>query len=118
MRELLSSPNENLTWSKLPNLRARKSLFTQLYASIREQLSVLESGLSIHDRILKRINASRKEMLLHAANEHINEANVLSLDELNLGSNFEHMNELNMHLIECLRLIENELNERWSKFNF
>ncbi len=118
---MLVSPRENLTWSKLSNARVRKTLFNQLYASIRDQLSILESGLSIHDRILKRLNESRRQEMFQA-NVMLNSAHhqptQLSLSELNMDSSFAHMNELNEHLIKCLKLIENELNERWSKFNF
>ena len=103
----------------MSNVRARKSLFNQLYSSIKDQLSVLESGLSIHDRILKRINESRQERLMQVANENLNDVQFnVGLEEINANSNCDHMNELNTHLIECLKLIENELNERWSKFNF
>ena len=84
-------------------------------------MSILESGLSIHDRILKRLNESRQELQQVAM---INNENATSstcqtnMNELNLNSSFDHMNELNVHLIKCLKLIENELNERWSKFSF
>jgi hypothetical protein len=123
VRELLVSPRENLTWSKLSNARVRKTLFNQLYASIRDQLSILESGLSIHDRILKRLNESRRQEMFQAtamlnSTHHHHQPTQISLSELNMDSSFAHMNELNEHLIKCLKLIENELNERWSKFNF
>ncbi|CAF0772075.1 unnamed protein product [Brachionus calyciflorus] len=77
----------------------RKKLFSQLYSSIKSQLSVLESGLSIHDRILTNIEDS----LMDSPSE-------------NLTEHIKHMNELNKHLIECLRIVHNELDDRWSKF--
>ena len=104
----------------MSNAKTRKSLFNQLYTSIKDQLSILESGLSIHDRILKRLNESRQEMQhVTMINENLGVNNyATNSSELNLDSSFAHMNELNVHLIKCLKLIENELNERWSKFRF
>ena len=74
----------------------------KLYLSIKDQLSILESGLSIHNRILKSVQ--------------ISESKVDSENESNL-ENLKHMNQLNEHLVECLKLIELELNQRWSKFS-
>ena len=76
----------------------RRKLFNQLYLSIKNQLSVLESGLSIHDRILVQI-----------------EENLTNPSE-NVADHLAHMNELNKHLIECLRNIQEELEDKWSNF--
>ncbi|RNA21801.1 dedicator of cytokinesis 3 isoform X1 [Brachionus plicatilis] len=76
----------------------RKKLFSQLYLSIKSQLGVLESGLSIHDRILSEIEEN------------------LSNPSETMSDHVAHMNELNKHLIECLRNVQEELEDKWSKF--
>ena len=77
----------------------------QLYLSIKDQLNVLESGLSIHNRILKSVTQMSESGVKQDGDS---EANV---------ENLKHMNQLNEHLIECLGMIEQELSERWSKFS-
>lgn len=103
VKELL---NESLVGPKI--CKKKKVLFYQLYMSIKDQLNVLESGLSIHDRILKDVEARFKD--LTSANAEIDSKYLKNFEHI------KHMKELNKHLIDCLRVIENELNERWSKF--
>lgn len=74
----------------------------KLYLSIKDQLSILESGLSIHNRILKSVQIADNKF------DSENESNL---------ENLKHMNQLNEHLVECLKLVEHELNQRWSKFS-
>lgn len=130
--------------------RKKKYLMYQLYVSIKEQLNVLESGLSIHDRILKELEcrygrdctgSSNLTSTLNAATARLLE-NLTDLDsnpgassfssaatatttasvtanssnkKSNYSEHIKHMNELNKHLIDCLRLVTLELNERWSR---
>lgn len=82
--------------------KKKNHLMHELYLSIKNQLGVLESGLSIHNRILKNVQFTE---------------NKLDTENENIIENLKHMNQLNEHLIECLRLIEQELNDRWSKFS-
>lgn len=77
----------------------------QLYLSIKDQLNVLESGLSIHNRILKSVTQMNES---GGKQDGDSEANM---------ENLKHMNQLNEHLIECLGMIEQELSERWTKFS-
>ena len=93
VKELL---NQRLISSK--QFTKKTYLLNQLYHSMKEQLEILESGLSIHNRILKNVQLNEN-----------------SFD--NNSENFKHMNQLNEHLIECLKLIELELSERWSKYS-
>ena len=106
----------------------RKSLLHQLYMSIKDQLNVLESGLSIHDRILRDVEARFSKDLnsqLSGGNngEAASSVNFSSSSDSsnskyqkNYVEHIKHMNELNKHLIECLKLVTLELNERWTKF--
>jgi hypothetical protein len=106
--------------------KKRRSLFHQLYLSIKDQLSVLESGLSIHDRILRDVEVHFRDGNSAATNggsgagqtsrSDTNGSNGNS-DTKNYFDHIKHMTELNRHLINCLKIIENELNDRWSKFS-
>lgn len=112
VKELL---NENVM-VKTKYCKNKQILLSQLYQSIKDQLNVLESGLSIHDRILKDVEIRFRDL---SANVGIN-GNLTSRSSEpseNYSEHIKHMNELNKHLIECLKIIENELNERWSKFS-
>ena len=104
VRELLV---EHLPESKSNKKRA--ILLYQLYMSIKEQLEVLESGLNIHDRILKEIEIKYKDLKL--------DENDLDSKQLKNYEHIKHMIQLNIHLIDCFKMIENELNEKWTKFS-
>jgi hypothetical protein len=154
VKELLL--NENNSFCR----RAKKSLMHQLYLCIKDQLNVLESGLSIHDRILKSVeigpkheqsssfsgpnhsnvsnsgggssgsgsgqssNNSTASNTLNLNNPKLSESNGPMMNAFNYGNSrpgkyldmqtLKHMTELNIHLIDCLKLIENELSEKWS----
>ncbi len=104
--------------------KKRRGLFHQLYMSIKDQLSVLESGLSIHDRILRDVEAHFRDGNNSATNGSNGQSSSRSdtnssggnSDNKNYFDHIKHMTELNRHLISCLKIIENELNDRWSKF--
>jgi hypothetical protein len=99
VRELL---NESIIETK--NFKKKKNLLNQLHLSIREQLKILENGLMIHDRILKNIELGYKTE--HDSNGGKYSKNI---------EHIKHMNELNNHLINCFKLLTNELDEKWSK---
>jgi hypothetical protein len=120
-----SSPSSSSSSAKILKSKQqlrRKTLILTLYSSIREQLNVLESGLSVHGRILKEVETKYCLNFNILINNNINEDednNAPISASLNNDSNYEHikhMNQLNKHLIGCLKKIENELNERWAKF--
>lgn len=96
--------------------KSKLKLLNQLYLSIREQLNVLESGLSIHDRILKDVEVRFRDMTSNGTGNSNSNGNGRADSMENYSEHIKHMNELNGHLIDCLKIIENELNERWSKF--
>lgn len=98
VKELFS---QNLLESK--TFVKKKFLFEQLYLSVREQLRMLKQGLDFHDEILKDLNKK-----LETENEITN-------IELKYQKDYENMFQLNEHLIDCFKIIETELNERWSK---
>jgi hypothetical protein len=98
VKELFS---QNLIESK--TFGKKKFLFEQLYLSVREQLRMLKQGLDFHDEILKDLNKK-----LETENEITN-------IELKYQKDYENMFQLNEHLIDCFKIIETELNERWSK---
>ena len=64
---------------------------------------MLKQGLDFHDEILKDLNKK-----LETENEITN-------IELKYQKDYENMFQLNEHLIDCFKIIETELNERWSK---
>ena len=103
--------------------KKKRQLFHSLYLSIREQLSVLESGLSIHDRILKDVEMHFRDSGLQSSSANYSKQQVAeTVTEANgearsYFDHIKHMTELNRHLINCLKIIENELNDRWSKFS-
>ena len=101
VRELL---NESIIETK--NFKKKKILLNQLYTSIKEQLKILENGLTIHDRILKNIELSYK-----------NEYDSIGGKYSKNIEHIKHMNELNNHLINCLKILMNELDEKWTKIN-
>lgn len=133
VRELLNVEKQHQSPHVLNNparKSRRKTLLHQLYMSIKDQLNVLESGLSIHDRILRDVEAKfSKDLssLISGTGESssvTNSSNSESTSSSNGGGKYQkncvehikHMNELNRHLIECLKLVTLELNERWAKF--
>jgi hypothetical protein len=106
--------------------KKRRSLFHQLYVSIKDQLSVLESGLSIHDRILRDVDihfrdgcggSSSSSAGASSRGGDAGGAGGFNGDNKNYFDHIKHMTELNRHLINCLKIIEDELNDRWSKFS-
>ncbi len=76
----------------------------QLYVSFKEMLEVLESALSMHGRALHKVGAPA------VSNTNENERDSFVED-------LKHMNQLNDHFKECLKLVEHELNEQWTKFS-
>lgn len=112
VRELLTSEQTRK--------KKKKSLLHQLYLSIKDQLNVLESGLSIHDRILRDVEIKFSKDLAEFGNETFTETSATASStnkyQKNYVEHIKHMNELNKHLIECLKLVTLELNERWAKF--
>lgn len=98
VKELFS---QSLVTSK--QFRKKSYLMNQFYTSVKDQLCVLESGLSIHERNLQRAQIAESK------GDNTENENVLE--------NLKHMNQLNEHLTECLRHIEHELNERWNSLS-
>jgi hypothetical protein len=94
---------QNLIESK--SFNKKKLLFDNLYISIKDQLDVLKVGLNLHDGILKELNSNNRKF---CDDHHESNNNVKN------QKNYEHMNQLNGHLVDCFKLIDNELNERWS----
>jgi hypothetical protein len=92
------------TLASSKQFKKKDFLMQQLYHSIKDQLEILESGLSIHNRILKSVS----QMAESSKQDGETESN---------SENLKHMNQLNEHLNDCLGIIEQELNDRWSKFN-
>ena len=83
-------------------IKKRKYFCYQLYQSIKSQLNVLESGLTIHNRVIKHIVTS---------NVNAKDDEELNGHSENKENNFEHMNQLNKHLVSCLNLLNSELDE-------
>lgn len=119
--------------------KKKKQLVHQLYLSIKDQLNVLESGLSIHDRILKDVEQNFRDTTSSSNNGGSSSSGTLLVNNTmshgvltqssifagsgggnsnnkNFSDHIKHMIELNRHLISCLKVIEDELNDRWSKF--
>ena len=69
--------------------KKRKYFCYQLYLSIKSQLNVLESGLTIHSRVIKHLISN----------------------DSNDDNNYDNMIELNKHLSSCLNLLNSELDD-------
>jgi hypothetical protein len=69
-------------------IKKRKYYCYQLYLSIKSQLNVLESGLTVHNRVIKNLISTNQN-----------------------DNNYDNMIELNKHLSSCLNLLNSELDE-------
>jgi len=76
----------------------------QLYLSFKEMLEVLDNALGIHERDLYKVGEPP------VSNNSENERDSFMED-------LKHMNQLNDHFKECLKLVNRELNEQWAKFS-
>ncbi len=103
--------NEDLSIEKI---KKRKYFCYQLYLSIKNQLNVLESGLTVHNRVIKQLSNS----LINMNNNRKNFDNIVNNQEaqatattVSNETNIDHMKQLNKHLISCLNLLKNELDD-------
>ena len=66
-------------------------------------MNVLESGLTVHNRVIKHLITNSKN------NKNSDEVDNSTYNDSQ--TNFEHMQQLNKHLVSCLNLLNNDLDD-------